>query len=683
MHLKDRTIRAADPVSPGRDVRNEQRGSKQATASEPHFRQLIGILRRRSKLIFAVTALGTILAGVAGLLITPKYTVRAQIIVAPQKGIVSPEAVEEAIDTHVTMLTSANHLQHVLDSLRNDPGFQEGVSEIGAGVKSPDNARSQSAAPAKAAAKPSETQAGPLSFKELKRRLNVWIQALTRNRGGGKQLTLEELSRNLRVIQEARSRVIAISFQWTSPEKAAVIANRIMELYVRNNTEQQRAYTIREMARLQDRMTAIKGDIDRIEAALHTAMQGPVGAGQGVGSGQGKADPHELERRAAMNAQLYASLSQRQEEIRQHQELIKPDADILSLASPPPRPSSPNPVLFMIPALMASLVCGCFLAVFLERLDTSLRCGREISDVLGISCIGLIPQIPRRHLTRLRKYLLAEPFSPYAEAIRSTVAMLRLAEPRHTARVVLVSSSIPEEGKTALAESVAAYTGLLGRRVLLVHLDHRQGSQLDEFDDGSERGSVDLSRQKRSPVESIRRIPHGGFDYLPLDHCLLKLFASEQLPGLIRHLRESYDCVIIDGPAVLSAVEARLLPSIADKLLFVVKWGSTKRELAQNALSLLRDSGCLGDDRSGQAVAILTQVDLRRHARYRYGDAGEFLVKNRNRRSRSIEMRPGPVDKRIRQSRLAALLHSIIPRREVKLQDLKIAPPSGPKATET
>jgi hypothetical protein len=104
------------------------------------------------------------------------------------------------------------------------------------------------------------------------------------------------------------------------------------------------------------------------------------------------------------------------------------------------------------------------------------------------------------------------------------------------------------------------------------------------------------------------------------------LTATEQMAGLIRQLRERYDCVIIDGPSVLGAVEARLLPSIADRLLLVVKWGSTRREVAQNALGLLRKSGSLNKEHSDLAMAIVTQVDLKRHAQYRYGDVGEFLV---------------------------------------------------------
>jgi polysaccharide biosynthesis transport protein len=627
MQLMDRTGHTTDAMPSGPDFENERQDGKPTIAPEPNFQQVIGILRRRSKLILTAAALGTILAGITGLLITPKYTATAQILQAATP--LTPEAVQQAVDTHVTMLTSPSHLQHVLDSLGNGPGFQGATSEtrtnIGASANAPDgDPGSPSAATAQPPAMPIATEAEPLSLKELKRRLDVWLGALTRHKRGGTELTFDDLQRRLQVLQERRSRVINVSFQWTSPEKAAAIANRIVELYVESNTEQQRAYIASEMARLEERIAAVKGEIERASAALHKAIQRRSGASQSVSSEERDAelDPREL----AASTQLYASLLQRQREIREQQELVKPDASILSLASPPSRPSSPNPILFMLPALIAFLICGSLLALVLERLDRGLRCEREINEALGISCVGLVPQIPRSHLTHLGKYLRVEPFSPYAEALRSAVATLRLGEPGH-AKVVLISSSIPGEGKTTLAQSLAAYVGFLGRRVLLVGLDFRKGSRVGEFNDAGEKRIVDLSLQNRSPAELIRRIAEAGFDYLPMPGCRLDpLTDAEQMAGLIRQLRERYDCVIIDGPSVFGAVEARLLPSIADRLLLVVKWGSTRREVVQNALGLLRNSGGLNKDPSDLAMAIVTQVDLKRHARYRYGDVGEFLV---------------------------------------------------------
>jgi len=388
-----------------------------------------------------------------------------------------------------------------------------------------------------------------------------------------------------------------ISFQWTSPEKAAAIANRIVQLYVQNHAEQQRAYSTRELARLEERIGVVKSDLERNNAALRKAIQRRFGAGQNASSEEQEAqvDSRELEPGTSTTGQLYANLLQRQKEIREQQELIKPDASILSLASPPPRPSSPNPILFMLPALIASLICGSFLAVVLERLDRGMRSERDINDALGISCISLVPQLPQVHLTRPDQYFLAEPFSAYTEAIRSAVMTLQLTEPRHAAKLLLISSSVPEEGRTTLALSIAVYAAIPGRRVLLVDFDFRRGLILRDFGGKPEKELLDLDLQDRPSAESIQHIADLGLDYLPMPRCRLDplaLFAHEQMPRLLHQLRESYDCVIVDGPPLLSVTEARLLGSMVDKVLFVVKWGSTRPEVARNALNLLRGSGC-------------------------------------------------------------------------------------------
>src|SRR5260370_11972570 len=97
MQLMDSTIRSTDPMAPRRDVTNEQQNSNPTIVPEPNFYQLIGILRRRSGLILTIAAFGTILAGITGLLITPKYTLKSQIVAEPQGAtLLSPEAVQEA-----------------------------------------------------------------------------------------------------------------------------------------------------------------------------------------------------------------------------------------------------------------------------------------------------------------------------------------------------------------------------------------------------------------------------------------------------------------------------------------------------------------------------------------------------------------------------------------------------------
>jgi succinoglycan biosynthesis transport protein ExoP len=640
-HAGDETARLDRVSTTERKVTGSER-SDTPPAGELHFRQLVGILRRRSALILTTAGIGTVLAIVVGLMIPPKYTAAAQLVIeAPvAKAERAQAALDEAIDTHVALLGSRDHLQRVIESLLQDPDFRPLASDKA--TPEPTSGGNRGGAGPPVLDQPTNAISKETTgLNELKRRLNIWLGEFRRTADTAVP-RLDEFERNTKAIRERRSRVISVAFTSISAEKAAMFANRIVQLYVDGLAQQKQATTAAEMVQLDERISEAKYEMEAAGSAVQKALQ------QNARSTERTADGHfrELLRQAGNSAQHYDSLLRRQKEIRDEQETASSGAGIHLFAAVPNRPSSHNPILFIFPAFVLFAICGGWLAVLLEQLDRGLRSPQEAADALGIPCIGLVPRLALGEVVLAgQQHLLMDRSSAYAEAIRSTVAALGLVGSTRSSKVVVVSSSIHGEGKTTLALSLAAYIGTLGRRVLLVDFDLRQGRTRGGSSDPGSGLIEDLLLQNRPLTDLIRHVGEAGQDYLPMAaYCgdPLGLFASEQISNLIRQLREGYDCVIIDAPPVLGAIEARLLASMADKLLLVVKWGSTKRELAQNALSQLRDSGRLSCDRGDLATAILTQVDLNKHARYRHGDVGELLVNRRRSSSRSIESRLGP-----------------------------------------
>lgn len=339
---------------------------------------------------------------------------------------------------------------------------------------------------------------------------------------------------------------------------------------------------------------------------------------------------HSLEREASANRQLYETLLQRREELQQQRQSLSPGVNILSLASPPDRPSSPSPYLFMIPAVIISLTCGTLVALAREGLDKTLRSERDVVEVLGVPCVGLVPQLRRIGRHRPHEWLRNRPFNPYTEAIRSLVAALHLAAQVRAAKVILFSSSVPGEGKTTLAVSFAAYVAMLGRRVLLIDLDFRNPQILRELGGQVPGDALNCIRVGALPAEVIQHSAALQLDYLaiprlPIDP--MTAFMGGHLARLLDLLREKYDCVVIDSAPLIAITETRILASMVDKVVFAVKWGSTQRRVVQNALAILRNSGFSGRPPPDLAGVVITQVDLRRHALYRYGDSGEVVMR--------------------------------------------------------
>lgn len=552
------------------------RTGKEMQDSNLHFMQLVSILRRRSKLILAVTAACTVLAGTVGLLLPTRYTATAEIVVDPQRADVVRGSVdrgpdETAIDTQVVMLNSRDRLRRVLESLSGE----QGLPRIGPGTAPAETARA-----------------------------------------------IDALERHLRVTQVRRSRVISISFTATNPKTAADVANRIAELHIAGTLDERRARIRQELSRLESRATDLKGFMDQAAQAQQRFAGHPL-----PGADEARLDL--IRRDASAAGQAYAGVLQQQAEMREQEESVTREAHVLSRAAPPDQPSSPNPLLFIFPALIASSVCGCLLAVLRERLDRGLRSEQDVTELLGLACIGLVPRLRAPNWTRPHDSLLRQPFSPYAEAIRSSAAKLQLGaiEPRST--IVLISSSVPGEGKTTLAMSLAVYMARLGRRTLLVDTDFRRPSFLRKSHAKDDEATSELPPSAATKL--IRPVADFGFDYLPVPPSSidpLKMFWDSDLERFLQKMRDNYECILIDGPPILGATEAWLLRKMADKVLFLVKWESTRQEVARNAINLLRHSNDpSGDAVGGEIVALVTQVDLRKHARYGYGDSVEALAK--------------------------------------------------------
>jgi polysaccharide biosynthesis transport protein len=630
----DETMLQAEPPAPMvHDAGAIRRPSDETPAGEFHFRELLSLLGRRSRLVLTIALCGAMLAFAVGLLMPPKYTAKALIAIDPQSSgaqAAAPSRDQAVIEMHIAMLYSRDHLQQVVDGLLNDPEFQTAAPTV----------RRTEGVAERVPRRPTAAQwlPGP---SELTHRLKIWI-GRSSNDGDETALNIDQLERRLRISQEGRSRIIAVMYTSTDPDAAAIVANRVAELYVQGQSDQKRAYVRDELARLDSRIAELKIDIERSGTAVQAAFmrQRTSAAKPASEAREAGQQLQELERDAVVKGQLYNTLLRRQQEIRD-QETAATDARILSQAATPERPSSPNPFLFIFPALIVFLICGSLLAVILERLDRGLRSEREINKALGIPCIGLVPQIAE--MRGPRRYLLIDPVAPYAEAFRSIAATMQLASALHKPKVILITSSLPGEGKTTLAVSLSACIATLRQRVLLIDLHFKHPSILGELDRNTEQGILDLLLNNGPPAEIIRPIPELGLDYLPMNRCSvdpLVLLAGAEMPRLLHQLRSSYDCVIIDSPPVLGCTETRLLAALADEIVFVVKWGSTRREFAQNALNLLRSPSSSPAEQLRSVSALITQVDLKKHARYGYGDAGEYFLNYEKYSSHSSGARP-------------------------------------------
>ena len=326
---------------------------------------------------------------------------------------------------------------------------------------------------------------------------------------------------------------------------------------------------------------------------------------------------------------MYDGLLRRQEAMLEQRQTASSGFEVVSQAVPPEGPSSPNPLLFGPPALVFLLACGSLAAVGMDRLDTTLRSEAQVSEALGIPCIGFVPRLRKSKRERPHQSLLRDSLGPYVEAIRSIVATSLLAT-ENRPQLVLVTSSVPGEGKTTLAVSFATYAARLGRRTILLDLDFRHPATAREFGRMPNDRTLERLLQDRPVGETVQHISKLHLDYVPMWKTTgdpLRLFAGNQIEKLLARLRSQYDCIVIDTAPLLAITETRVLASMADQILFAVKWNSTDRRVARNALDLLRRAGVRTDPTYCAVAAVMTQMDLRKHARSRDGSEAEALTR--------------------------------------------------------
>ena len=326
----------------------------------------------------------------------------------------------------------------------------------------------------------------------------------------------------------------------------------------------------------------------------------------------------ELEREANAAGEAYENL-QRQKDDLQGQGNVRLSVRVVSMAEVPDLPSSPNPLLFVAPALIASLLIGGFLAVLFERLDQRLRSERDVEETLDAPCIGMVPIISSRMRANMSQLLRNEPYAPYTEAIRSVY----VAATRGSARSILVTSGALGDGKSTLVRSLAAFAERLGQRVLVIDFDlrHPPMSPLVEVGKRDKTPSAETSANEPSWEAMIRTAKKDGIDYLTMPRLHvdpLTALLNEDFSDLLKQLRQNYDCILIDSAPVGGATETRLLALMVDRVVFTVRWGVTEAGAALAAVQQLRASSATAQ--SIPIAVVVNQVDLRAHRRGGYSE---------------------------------------------------------------
>jgi succinoglycan biosynthesis transport protein ExoP len=459
---------------------------------------------------------------------------------------------------------------------------------------------------------------------------------LARTQRAEAEARLQEVNRLLRTASgaTATTEVLGSNLIQRLREQQAEVQRRVAELSSELGDKHPRMIQLR--AEADDLNARIDGEISKIVSGLRnqvnvarareTALQKRLDKlkDRAAAANQSDIQVRALEREAEANRSLLNNLLARQKETLSQEELgfQQPDASIFSPAGVPAEPSFPKPALMLGLGFIGSLVIALLLILIAELLDSGFRSGEQFEQATGVPSIGFVPLTKRPADYRtMAGYAAGRPSSAFSEAVRTLNWSLTLAFPDSPPRVVLITSALPGEGKTTIASTLATIQCNAGQTVALIDADIRRPGCHEILGVDREPGLTNLLAGELSLNEALVSSEWSQLKVIPAGtrsaHAS-NLLGSKKMAELIGELANRFDMVVIDSPPLLAAADARILSRVADATVLIVRWGKTRRQVVKLATRQLETAG------ARLAGGLLSMVDVRRNAKYSYGDSDAY-----------------------------------------------------------
>jgi succinoglycan biosynthesis transport protein ExoP len=372
---------------------------------------------------------------------------------------------------------------------------------------------------------------------------------------------------------------------------------------------------------------------------------------------------HNLQSNAQTYRAIYDNFLQRYMESVQQQSFPISDSRVITQATPPLNKSSPKTMIIMALAAFSGLIFGAGIGVLRDIADRVFRTTAQVREHLQVDCIAVVPEVkdgvkptapapissaPRagsgssggkagrtssrsaraaakdarksspREIVRdasVRWTVVDSPLSRFTEAIRAIKIAVDLAGTDNANKIIGIASSIPNEGKSTIALSLAQLIAHSGGRAILVDCDLRKPALSRALTPDAKAGFIEIVAGKATFEDVLWVEPTTGLAFLPtvlpsrVVHTS-EILASDATRKMFERLREAYDYVIVDLSPLAPVVDVRVMTPLIDSFVFVVDWGRTKIDVVEHALSTTRG---VCDNMLG---IVLNKVDMNAFGRY-------------------------------------------------------------------
>ncbi len=307
---------------------------------------------------------------------------------------------------------------------------------------------------------------------------------------------------------------------------------------------------------------------------------------------------------------------------------------IAEIAIPPDIPIAPRRLMTVLAALVLSTLFGAGLALFLEYLDDTIHSTEEVESLLQLPALAAIPtmdSMPKRRLLLVggaseepdikpntELLINNDPRSSLAEAYRQLRTSILLSTAGHAPKSLLITSSLPAEGKTTTAVNTAISLAQTGAKVLVIDADMRRPRLHSVFGISNAQGLSTILSSEMPEKEVVATAQYDEDSKLfllpsgPIPPNPAELIGSEQMSNLLRIMQDNFTHVVVDSPPIASFTDGVLIASMVDGVILVVHSGKSSRQVVKRARQFLQDVG------AKIFGVVLNNVNLRSQNDYYY-----------------------------------------------------------------
>lgn len=421
----------------------------------------------------------------------------------------------------------------------------------------------------------------------------------------------------------------------TFKDKEAEASRKYAELSQRYGKEHPKLLAAE--AELRSAQDALKRQVDVVVASVTHEYEVARANEQALerGLGQAKADVQGLnrkgyelgvlEREVSANRQLYDMFLNRFKQTDVSPDMQSTIARVVDPAIVANSPAKPQKTRIIGIALVVGLFIGILMALLLDRLDNTFKTSQDVEARLGLPVLGVGQLIKDTSKVKPQRIFIDDNQSGFAESIRTIRTAVMLSALDAPKKILMVTSSVPEEGKTTIAINLAVALSHV-KRVLLIDADMRRPSLGKSLGFPLDAPGLSHFAAGSAPISkciypfegtNLHIMPSGVVPPNPLE-----LLMSHRFREVLEMLSNTFDYVVIDSAPVHLVSDALILAHLVNEVVFVTKADSTPFQVARNGIRRLQGAG-------GNVLGVvLNQLDMVKAEKY-YGDYGGYGYKGK------------------------------------------------------